>query len=250
MHFDNGAKIHSEHFCICCQDHFFMQHPVEFAPVHWLFSWGIVFSLASASPTAMEPKWQFKFVQSCCEDPAETSRLFATSTGWGTLGPMASQRCQAAWENPLPGVNFFMTLSPMISFRFHLVGHCSEGMTLCRLRTDLAACCRCIVKPIVPPIRVTVEVVPEGNGTCFLRFYSMAGDLKLVVQNKSMRSRWGPVLKDAARKMGRTNMDSRSVTFLTLNGVEISEQHHHDVIGEGLPLPVPGKKVKSKFTKK
>ena len=46
------------------------------------------------------------------------------------------------------------------------------------------------------------------------------------------------------------NMDYRSVTFLTLNGVEISEQHHHDVIGEDLPLPVPGKKAKSKFTKK
>ncbi|CAK9066591.1 unnamed protein product [Durusdinium trenchii] len=202
----------------------------------------------------MDQVWQCKFVKSECHDPLETSSLFATSTGWGKLGPTASERCQAAMQNPVPGINYFMTLAPMISYRFHLVGHCPEGLTLCRFRTDLAAGVRCIAKPLNKATsQISVDVVPDVfSSHCTVHFYSMGGDEKLVIRNKTIMSRWGPVLKDAAKQMGRTNLEYRYIKFITMEGVEIKDNYHYWKLGDDLRRSVQqaSKMVRSKFSKK
>lgn len=196
--------------------------------------------------------WQYKFVKSERHDPDETQRLFGTPFGWGKLGPTASERCQAAMKNPLPGVNYYMTLAPMISFKFHLVGHRPEGLTLCRFSTDLEAGGRCIAKPLNTSfLQLSAEVVSDGNKKCFVRFYTVGGEERVIIRNKTLQSRWGPVLHDATSQLGRTNCEFRFLKFVTMEGVEIKEQNHHDKLGEDLRLPAkPTQKMtRSKFSK-
>lgn len=205
-------------------------------------------------PRAMEQPqvWQYKFVKNVCHDPVETANLFATTAGWGKLGPAASERCENAMSSPTVGLNYYMTLAPMISFKFHLVGHRSEGLTLARFSTDLEDDTRCIAKRLnTKPIQISVEVVPDGGQKCFLRFYSIGGEEKLVIRNKTFAARWGPTLRAASHRMGRTNQDYHYIKFISMDGVEITEDYHDDVLGSKLRLSVPRstKKTRGKFNK-
>ena len=245
-----------ELLCVCCRDRSFFHDPLEFALArcsNFFQGFSLSTFVAATPPRAMASEtWQYKFVSSECHDPEETLRLFSSSSGWSKLGPVASERCQNAMMDPRVGLAFFMTLNPMIGFKFHLVGQCQLGITLCRLNRDAGAGVRCIAKPVnEAAITLTVEVVPDGDTSCFVHFYSIAGGLKLTLVNKSLRCRWGVLLREAGAQMGRTNLGGPKIKWVSIEGIELTMEYHQDCIGDKLKKKECGPKtVRGKFSKK
>lgn len=160
-------------------------------------------------PNAMAvQKFQYKIVDSLSSDPQEVEKAFKVSTGWGVLGPTGSRRCGEAFQHPVPGLSFFLTIHAMCSYKLTLVGHCPLGLTLVRLGKDKEM--RMLVKPVITGSRtLTVELSPvEKSPKVFLtRCYNLNGEELLSVR-LSKSTRWQHVLQYISDTLGYTSHDN------------------------------------------
>lgn len=196
----------------------------------------------------MESAWQYKFVSSLSHAPKECMEAFLDGDGWHKLGPAASQRCDLAWHNPGVGLAWYMTLAPMLSYKFTLVGMNAVGMTLCRLRQDVST--RCLVRPVkgTQQLSVHVEPVDDDEGQWKVSFYTMGGD---TFHEKLVRgsTRWGSILRNVRQMLCRTNIDSHRVKFVSKDGILMTAFHDKVAVRSKIcpPQTSGGKMVKSKF---
>lgn len=154
-----------------------------------------------------EPKWQYKIVESLPSEPDKVKEAFEQPTGWYKLGPSGCTRCQDAWESPYPGKSFFLTLSPMCSYKMVLVGVNECGLTL--VRTTETKENRLLAKRVVErtvTYSVTLEAALGKTNQVLVKAFTLAGTEVVSVQ-KRKNTLWKEIWKHVRYVTGHTDQD-------------------------------------------
>ncbi len=169
--------------------------------------------LVENAAVVAERGWQYICIRRGGREWSKCHGLDVTS-GWLTMGPMASQRCENTFKEKPNSLEIFVTFSPCVAYKWKLQEIWLDGMVWCRPQNeDLMMVC----KPIKDAVVLSLHVVQVKDSSHLkVEAIKINGDLVFEKDFKK-ETTFGRVkqriLQDFQNKHGYTDVDCENVTI-------------------------------------